>query len=132
MDERDEILAMLPESLPASVAEGMIQSVREGEALGGPYELLTYRRESWCNAFDTEIGFPLDDEEPRPRWSAACRCGNCGQEWHWGWRDMSTIIADAENGETLPGIPEEGEGLDICDGENVPCPYCGETLVATQ
>lgn len=132
MEERNEILAMLPESLPASVAEGMIQSVREDEALGGPYELLTYRRESWCNAFDAEIGFPLDDdEEPRPRWSAACRCGNCGQEWHWGWQDRHTILADIENGEMLPGMLEEGEGLDIQEGENVSCPYCWETLVAT-
>lgn len=122
---------LLPEELPKDVEEGMLRSVRESDALGGPHELLSYRRESWCNEFDEEVGFPLDDREPRPKWAAACTCGACGSEWHWGWNNASEIVASADFGcGTQPWIPGEEDAKAIGEGEAVPCPFCGEEVLA--
>lgn len=131
MDERVTILELLPEALPKDAEEGMIRSVRECDALGGTYEFLTYRRESWCNSFDEEVGWIPYDDQPRPKWTAHCTCGACGSEWHWGWQNASRIIACVDAGETVPGIPEgRGDGKDVDEGDMVPCPRCGERVMA--
>ncbi len=87
--EAKTIEALLPETLPENVTMNLVNSVKDD--LGGK-EFLLFRRESWCNSFDYEIGYPLTDEEEKPRWASWCRCGACGEEWHSGWARKKRLI----------------------------------------
>lgn len=129
--EAKTILPLLPEVLPEDERNAMILEAAKGEALG-TREFLVYQRESWDNSFDLEIGFPMDDETVRPKWTAFCTCGACGATWHWGWKNASAIVASVGmDGETYPGIPENmEESQEVDEEESVACPYCGAHVIA--
>ena len=106
---------------------GMIQGARED--LGGS-GFIIYRRESWDNSFDDEIGWPTQ-EDAHPRWATACRCSVCGSEWHSGWGEGHRILAaQGEDGWWYPGIPSEEEAVVIDEGDAFCCPYCGDDVTA--
>ena len=127
--EARRILSLLPETLPEDVQAAMLRSV--GDELGGG-EFLLFRRESWCNSFDSEIGYPLYDEAEKPTWAAECVCGACGNRWHSGWADRYTIrFAQGEDGTLYPGIPDRaGMAVDVNENEAVDCPFCERRVVA--
>lgn len=128
-DEAKTILAMLPERLEEETVEALIRSAMPDLGEG---EFLLFRRESWCNSFDYEIGFPLEEEEEKPKWAAFCRCGACGEEWHSGWREGYGIrMAEGEDGMLYPGIPETYAcQREVGEEDKVNCPFCDANLTA--
>lgn len=129
--EAAAILPLLPEVLPENERNAMILKAAKGNALG-TREFMVYRRESWDNSFDLEIGFPLHDEAINPKWAAFCTCGACGFTWHWGWKNASAIVASVGlDGTIYPGIPENmEESQEVDEDESVACPYCDARVIA--
>jgi len=127
--EARTIEALLPETLPEDVTMNLVNSVKDD--LGGK-EFLLFRRESWCNSFDYEIGYPLTEEEEKPRWASWCRCGACGEEWHSGWARKGVIrILRGEDESLYPGIPDIcDDQIEVEEGDRVDCPFCCARLTA--
>ncbi len=128
--ESGRILSLLPEELPEDIMAGMIQSAA-GDL--GAREFLTFRRVSWSNAWDFEIGYCDPDEpEDKPTWAAECSCGYCGEEWHSGWDQKDRfLMRQGEDGLNYIGIPEREEyAIRVEEGDFVDCPICGAQTVA--
>ena len=130
--EKKSILSLLPESLPEDVKNAMIMEAVKSGSLGAR-EFMVFRRESWDNSFDTDIGWPEFDKAVKPKWAAYCTCGLCGATWHSGWKNQYAIVmAEGPDGMTYPGIPDpydEGQ-REVDEGELVACPCCDQQVVA--
>ena len=130
MDEKNEILALLPEKLPHEEVMRYAGEAMHNDALGG-CEFLEFHRESAVDDFD--LGWPLGDEpRRRPAWAAQCTCGVCGETWQSGWIDRERFLVYAgDDGQVYPGVPD-GEGADpvISYGvdERLFCPMCNARL----
>lgn len=129
MGERDEIMALLPETLSRERVWQMAEEARED--LDG--EFLLYKSEVWSNDWDYEIGFDMQERE-KPKKAAWCRCSACGETWHSGWREGGVLrMVDGEDGYVYTGIPDgEQSYVEIGEGDKVECPLCGEKLRATR
>lgn len=128
-DERGRILALLPEAADEDTAI-QLRDAAEPDLGGG---ILLYKRESWSESWDEEIGFAEEDAQ-KPRWAARCKCSECGESWHSGWSANGRIqILIGEDGNTYTGMPGDGDyRAEIDEGEHADCPFCGEKLTAAK
>lgn len=125
--EREEIRRLLPNSMPEEIMMERIDRCRD--ELGGG-EFVLFKQESWCNAFDNDIGFLPEDEQTQK--AAFCRCTACHAEWHSGWLEGGGFrLLEGEDGSVYPGIPEIGDGwLNVVEEQKTECPFCGEKVTA--
>lgn len=133
MEERQEIMALLPTELPRDVMERLVHMVQADNALGGG-ELLEFHREQYVP--EDEYNWFLPGSEPKHKrmWAARCTCGACGESWQSGWVDTEMFLAFQEDeGAIFRGVPD-GESSDpvagISVGDTVNCPMCEEPVEA--
>ena len=130
MDEKTEILALLPEELPWLDLERAKDKLMRNGALG-EHEFLEFHRESATDDFD--IGWALDPSPKQKRmWAAQCTCGMCGESWQSGWIDREMFLVYAgDDGAIYPGVPD-GESADpvitYSVDNTLQCPMCDAKL----
>lgn len=126
MEEREEIMRLLPEQLNRDELNAMLQDVKEDLGGGG---FLLYKQEIWKNEWDAQIGW-LEDETEKPKKAAWCRCSACGDEWHSGWGEGGKLLLiGGEDGCCYPGIPDRDDYAgEYTEGDRVECPCCGEKI----
>lgn len=127
MDEKNEILALLPETLPhLDMMRYVDEAMRNGGL--GEHEFMEFHRESAVDDFDTGWIFNPNHRTTKRMWAAQCTCGMCGESWQSGWIDQDMFMAYAgDDGCIYPGVPD-GECADpvvnYCTGETLTCPIC--------
>lgn len=129
MDDLSGLIAALPEQ-PTQALRNWVES-KQLDELGG--EAIVFRRESVEQDEMDPFYYP-----PRVRhrrtWGARCDCTACGEEFTAGYgsaaygstRVKGIRLLRGDDEQLYPGIPaDEGDAVDIAEGDWVCCPYCG-------
>lgn len=129
MSGESEWEEMMLSSLPEKPGEELRSFRSFDDELGAP--IIFFKRESRAD-YETDWIFGIETDE-KPRWTASCRCTECGEEFFAPWGKNSFYVVTGDDGTTyanIMDIEEEPGVVEIREHEKLCCPFCDTECTA--